>query len=189
MALGQVGRFKGAYTEVRQGDLLITITGANVTKAALVRGDIVRGYVSQHVALCRFKELLIPEYVYWYVVSETAGRAQLTDMAYGAGKPGLNLTNIREVTISVPNKQIQEETVQVIDDRIEKIDRLNAVIEQNMRKIETLRQSILKCAFEGKLVPQDPNDEPASTLLERIRQEQGDQPERRRGNHTAGATA
>jgi len=45
------------------------------------------------------------------------------------------------------------------------------VVEQSLRQAERLRQSILKSAFEGKLVPQDPNDEPAEKLLERIRAE------------------
>jgi type I restriction enzyme S subunit len=51
------------------------------------------------------------------------------------------------------------------------IENLNDVIETNLRRVEALRQSILKQAFEGKLVPQDPNDEPAEKLLERIRAE------------------
>ncbi len=50
-------------------------------------------------------------------------------------------------------------------------DRLESEIETNLNKAEALRQSILKQAFEGKLVPQDLNDEPASILLERIRAE------------------
>jgi type I restriction enzyme S subunit len=48
-------------------------------------------------------------------------------------------------------------------------------VEQSLKQAERLRQSILKRAFEGNLVPQDPTDEPASVLLERIKKEKGKQ--------------
>ena len=51
------------------------------------------------------------------------------------------------------------------------VTNLNEVIEMNLKRAEALRQSILKQAFEGKLVPQDSNDEPAEKLLERIQTE------------------
>lgn len=59
-------------------------------------------------------------------------------------------------------------------------DKIEESIEQGLQQAEALRQSILKKAFEGKLVPQDPNDEPVSVLLDRIKAErQKVQPEKK----------
>ena len=156
---------------MRKGDLLITITGANVTKSALVETDLGVAYVSQHVALCRPTEVVLPKYLYFFVIAETAGRKQLNDMAYGAGKPGLNLENIRSVVVPLPELQQQAKVVELIEDRISVIDQLENTIITSLQQAEALRQSILKKAFSGQLVPQNPDDEPASVLLERIRAE------------------
>lgn len=53
------------------------------------------------------------------------------------------------------------------------IKQVEKIVDQSLKQTEKLRQSILKRPFEGKLVPQDPNDEPAEKLLERIRQQRG----------------
>ncbi len=162
---------EGLRTRVQQGDLLITITGANVTKSALVKHDLGVAYVSQHVALCRPTTEILPEYLYWFIVAEAAGRKQLTDMAYGAGKPGLNLENIRSVNVPFPSVREQHEIVEQIESKLSEADQLDQTLATALQQADALRQSILKKAFCGQLVKQDKNDEPATALLERIRAE------------------
>ena len=65
----------------------------------------------------------------------------------------------------------QKSIVAEIESRLSVCDKIEESIEQSLKQAESLRQSILKKAFEGKLVPQDPNDEPASVLLARIKAE------------------
>lgn len=165
------GNSEGMRTLVRNGDLLITITGANVTKTAVVETDFDIAYVSQHVALCRLGPELLPRYVWNYLVSEACGRKQLEDAAYGAGKPGLNLTNISEVVVPICSPAEQAEITRILDARLTAADAMEAEINAALLRAEALRQSILKQAFSGTLVPQDPTDEPAPTLLAHIKAE------------------
>jgi len=164
-------RAEGLRAQVKQGDLLITITGANVTKSALVERDVGTAYVSQHVALCRPTTEVFPRFLYWFIVAEAAGRKQLSNMAYGAGKPGLNLENIRTVRVPLPGLQEQQRIVNLIEGKLSEVDQLELTISTSLQQAEALRQSILKRAFSGQLVPQDPHDEPASALLVRIKAE------------------
>jgi type I restriction enzyme S subunit len=71
--------------------------------------------------------------------------------------------------LPLPPLAEQHRIVAEVERRLSVIDELEAVVDANLKRAERLRQSVLKRAFEGKLVPQDPSDEPASVLLERIR--------------------
>lgn len=83
----------------------------------------------------------------------------------------MNGTVLSNLKIPFPPLQEQKQIVEEIEKRFAVADEVEKVVEDNIEKAKQLKQSILKKAFEGRLVPQDPTDEPASTLLEKIKQE------------------
>ena len=85
------------------------------------------------------------------------------------GKPNLNLTELANYRIAVPPVAEQHRIVAEVERRLSVVQEVEATVAANLKRAERLRQSILKRAFEGRLVPQDPSDEPAAALLERIR--------------------
>ena len=85
------------------------------------------------------------------------------------------METINNFPVPLCSLEEQELIVAEIESRLSVADKAEETIEQSLQQAEALRQSILKKAFEGKLVPQDPNDEPASKLLERIKAEKATQ--------------
>lgn len=92
---------EGKRTLVRQGDLLLTITGGNVGKCAVVPALIQDAYVSQHVALIRLHEPWLVEFVHFWMINAFGGRNFLARYIYG-DKPGLNLSQVGSVLVPVP---------------------------------------------------------------------------------------
>jgi type I restriction enzyme S subunit len=92
--------------------------------------------------------------------------------ATGSTIMNVGLKAIRDFRFNYPESlNLQLRIVEEIESRLSVCDKIEESIEQGLQQAEALRQSILKKAFEGKLVPQDPNDEPANVLLERIKAE------------------
>jgi len=88
--------------------------------------------------------------------------------ASGGVQPNLNLGIVREIALPLPPQAEQELVVEAVESQLSVIDQLEAELAAKFKSIQALRQSILRQAFVGKLVPQNPNDEPASELLKRI---------------------
>ena len=87
----------------------------------------------------------------------------------------VSLGDVKNIVFSLPPLPEQHRIVEEIERRFSVADEIEKTLDHSLKQAERLRQSILKRAFEGKLVPQDSNDEPAEKLLERIRQERARQ--------------
>ena len=70
--------------------------------------------------------------------------------------------------VLLPPFSEQDAIVEVVDDQLSVIEHSEADLDTKLKSAQALRQSILRNAFTGQLVPQDPNDEPASELVKRI---------------------
>lgn len=104
-----------------------------------------------------------------------------------AGQTGISGDDLKKTPIPLPPADEQTEVLMCVDAGLEQITCLELPIEQALKQSAAQRQNILRAAFSGQLVPQDPNDEPASVLLERIRVERAAQggEKKRRGSRKA----
>ena len=160
---------KGKYL-LQDGDLVFARTGATVGKSFLIKGNIPESIFASYLIRLRFPKAVSDKYVWYYFLSPFYW-SQIIDQQVGTGQPNVNGTKLGQLEIIVAPIAEQHRIVSEIETRLSVCDKLEESITQSLLQAEALRQSILKKAFEGKLVPQNPNDEPASILLERIRAE------------------
>ncbi len=160
---------EGIRTKVEEGDFLFSITGYLGMFA--IAPKLNNAFVNQHVCLCRPKDGFDKKYVGYWVISKSGGHHYLNKNQKGAVKAGLNLDDLKNFPVPMAPPTEQQAIVSEIESRLSVCDKIEESITKSLLQAEALRQSILKKAFEGKLVPQDPADEPASVLLARIREE------------------
>jgi type I restriction enzyme S subunit len=154
----------------------VTLTGANVTKSAMVPSSIGEAYVSPHVAMVRPVDTVTSPFLFLWIVSPEHGRAKLLADAYGAGKPGLNLDNIKEITVAMPPLLEQNEIARRVKALFKLADAIERRVAAATARADRLTQAILAKAFRGELVPTEAElarresrpYEPASALLSRI---------------------
>ena len=91
--------------------------------------------------------------------------------AQGQTRPGLNSSILKELPVPLCSIDEQKNIVKYIEEKLGNLSQFESEIKSTLGRCEALRQSILKKAFSGQLVPQDSNDEPASELLARIKAE------------------
>jgi type I restriction enzyme, S subunit len=159
-------------------DILITLTGTRKKRdygfVAIVK-DEKNLLLNQRVARLRFHTLLNPSYFLIALQSEQFRDGFFKNETGNVGQGNVSMQAITTELIPLPPLAEQEQIVAEFEQCLSVISQLEATVEANLKRSERLRQSILHEAFAGRLVPQDPTDEPASVLLERIQNERSGQ--------------
>jgi len=155
----------------RPHDVLMTVM-ATVGRCCSVPADLETAIITKHVYRTSPNlKLVSPSFVVSALLGCPATVKAIEKDKVGQTRPGINGDILKWLPIPLPPLEEQEEIMRVVSASLEGVDALEADIDLNLQKAEALRQSILKKAFAGELVAQDPADEPASELLARIRAE------------------
>lgn len=159
---------------LKSGDILIIRSNGSlnlVGRAALVYNTDTNGLYAGYLMRLRIKdtEKLLPKFLLHFLNSGKA-RAYIEEKAKStSGVNNINSEEISDLQIPVPTLAEQERIVAEIESRFERADALETAVDRALNDAEKLKQAVLKKAFSGELVPQNPDDEPASVLLARIR--------------------
>lgn len=154
------------------GDILYTEGG---DKDKLGRGSVWKGEIpdcihQNHIFRARlYHKGMAPSFVAYYSQTKSAKDYFFRNAKQTVNLASINLTVLSNLPVAVCSVAEQEKILEEIESRLSVCDHLEQEIDKALQQSEALRQSILKKAFEGRLVPQDPGDEPAGELLRRIK--------------------
>lgn len=132
-------------TKIKNGDVLLTITGSLIGRAAPVTKIHEGGYISQHVAILRIRDFS-PEFVAWSI-SMKEGQQQISKLQRGQAKPGLNFRQIEELTIPRPTRELENAFCLLIQKRRAILSEQRLAHQQAGNLLSSLQQQ----AFRGEL--------------------------------------
>jgi type I restriction enzyme, S subunit len=161
-----VPKDKVEHFRVQKCDLLVTRTGS-IGVMAVFEDDYV-AIPSAYLIRFRFSPQVLSRYVF-YCLMAPAGQERLGLSTTAITQPNVNAEAIKRIEIQLPSLDEQYEIVRRVEALFAYADRLEARYTAARAQVERLTPALLTKAFRGELVPQDPNDEPTSMLLERIR--------------------
>ncbi|WP_251701953.1 restriction endonuclease subunit S [Metapseudomonas boanensis] len=162
-----------------EGDLLLSIRGS-VGRLIKIPACLEGANITQDTARLSISPLVSTDFVYWALLAESTQR-RMKNATRGVAVRGINIGDVRALQIPLPSCEEQSEIVRRVEQLFVFADQLEDKVATAQARIDRLTQSILAKAFRGELVPQDPNDEPASVLLERIQAQRAIAPKAKRG--------
>ena len=165
---------KKSYTPFQDGDVLFAkVTPCMENGKIAIAYDLKNGigFGSTEFHVIRLWEEQSRQFFFFYFLQQKFRQEAKRAMTGAVGLLRVPTDYMRKIPIPLPPLPEQQAIVSEVESRLSVADEVEKTITVELKRAEQLRQSILKKAFSGKLVPQDPNDEPASLLLERIKAE------------------
>jgi len=157
-------------TVVESGDLIMSVRGS-VGKLGVVDDLLSGAQMSPNcIRISIRRDLGIPKFLYFFLKS-TSGQNAILENVNATTIQTIKASSITEINIPLPPLDEQQRIVAEVERRLSVAAQAETTVEAGLKRAERLRQAILKLAFEGKLVEQNDNDEPASMLLKRVEQE------------------
>jgi type I restriction enzyme S subunit len=169
-----------------RGDIVITTRGTLGNVASYdssIPYEVVR--INSGMLILRKTDSNFENDFFKILIASPSFQKLIDDQRSGSAQPQLPAKVIREFLVRVPSTKEQTEIVRRVEQLFAFADQLEAKVASAKSRIDHLTQSILAKAFRGELVPQDPNDEPASVLLERIQAQRTAAPKAKRGRKSA----
>jgi type I restriction enzyme, S subunit len=162
-----------------KGDVLYTKDGVNLGFAVVNELDFEFSLLSSVALLKPNFEIINNSYLMTFLNSPSCFNF-VTKKSIGSAITRIILRQIKEILIPLPPLEEQEQIVSQIEQGFSLIENTQNIVNSTLQALQTMKMSVLKQAFEGKLVPQDPNDEPAQILLEKIKATKDAQPTKKR---------
>jgi type I restriction enzyme S subunit len=174
MTSAAAARLNCTFLEV--GDVLVARMPDPLGRACLFPGDPRRCVTVVDVAIIRPNDSGVdPTWLMW-MINSPAMRVSIESLQAGTTRKRISRKNLAAMEIFVPPVAEQRRIVAEVEHHFSFVDACERAVDAGLARSAALRRSMLKAAFEGRLVPQDPSDEPASVLLERIRAERAAAP-------------
>lgn len=155
---------------IKPGDLLISLVGTT-GKILFLPKDARPGIINPRLLKISLSPTNVDPHYIKVVLESPYARHFYKQNAHGGTMDVLNLGILKALAVPIPSVEEQYQIVQQLSEQMDAIATQEKSIEISLKQAAAQRQNILRAAFAGQLVPQDPNDEPASVLLERIRAE------------------
>jgi len=148
---------------LQDGDIVISRAGS-VGYSYLIRNPEQAIFASY---LIRFRPKINPQYVSYFLQSPLYWEA-ISESSIGIAVPNVNASKLKQIKIPIPPLHDQERIVAKIEELFTQLDAGTAALKRVQAGLKRYKASVLKAAVEGRLVPQDPSDEPAEEMLRRL---------------------
>ena len=156
---------------LEKGDILFARTGATVGKSFLIEEQLnLKAIYASYLIRVRTASDICPEYLKYFFESGYYW-SQITSSSVGVGQPNVNGTSLGCLNLPLPPFKEQKRIVSTLRDYFKGAENIEKAIHSLNGNISLLKSKVLELAVTGKLVPQNPDDEPAAELLRRINPE------------------